>query len=450
MAARPAVALLACIAVLVGVAIAHGSGAGAVIATIPVGANPVAVVADARSGLAFAINNGDNTVSVLDAATAALRRTLRVGSAPTNAILDAMHGRLAVLNTGWRAVEQGGQILAYSWDGSGSSSISLLDAASGQVLRTVPADVSVHGAIVDAQSWRVFVGAYDLHDEGIAVLRAATHRSLLRYTTPDRPVGVASDGRLHRAFVVSDLNQPGATLSVFDTATGAFVQGRDIGAVFGRRSLAADERTGRTFIGTVIFGPNGALSGGVAVFDTRTGTLLRTVAVPAPPGDLVVDEQDGRVFISGLGLTNAYAPPRLHAGVVTMLDANSGAVLHSSTVGVAPGPLAVDARHHHVLVVTGGAVDAAGNPSGAGTVAVLDARSGAVVRTITAGMAPGDIALDERANRAFVLNFGGKAQASDPWAWLPRPLRHAMPFLPGAGQSRQVRGTVMVLDTARL
>lgn len=133
-----------------------------------------------------------------------------------------------------------------------------------------------------------------------------------------------------------------------------------------------------------------------------------------------------------------------------MLDANSGAVLHSSTVGVAPGPLAVDARHHHVLVVTGGAVDAAGNPSGAGTVAVLDARSGAVVRTITAGMAPGDIALDERANRAFVLNFGGKAQASDPWAWLPRPLRHAMPFLPGAGQSRQVRGTVMVLDTARL
>jgi DNA-binding beta-propeller fold protein YncE len=353
------------------------------------------------------------------------------------------------MNTGWRALEQGGQILAYSWDGSGSSSVSILDAATGRLLRTTPADVAVHGAVVDPESWRAFVSAYDLHDEGIGVLRAATRRSLPLSEIPGRPIAVASDARAHRAIIVSEVDEPGTAVSVYDTASGRFIQDFDIGSVFGRRSLAVDERTGRAFIATMSLAANTGLSGSVIVLDTHTGSLLHTVALPYAPGALAVDAQDGRVFVSSLGLTNPSAPQRTRTGTVSMLDARTGALLHSSTVGAAPGPLAVDARHHHILALTAGPLDASGNANGPGTIVVLDGRSGAVLRTIAAGMAPGDIAVDERANRALVLNFGGTVRSPDPWGWLPQGLRRLAAFLPGAG-THTVRGSVIVLDTARL
>ena len=113
--------------------------------------------------------------------------------------------------------------------------------------------------------------------------------------------------------------------------------------------------------------------------------------------------------------------------------------------------MAVDARHAHLLVTNVGAMDRMGTPLGPGRVSVLDTRSGAVRRTVPVGIAPGDVAVDERAGRALVLNLGGTVHVTDVWTWLPSWLRWWLPFLPRqAPGARTVGGSVTVLDTTRL
>jgi YVTN family beta-propeller protein len=59
----------------------------------------------------------------------------------------------------------------------------------------------------------------------------------------------------------------------------------------------------------------------------------------------------------------------------------------------------VDTRTHRVFVVNG-------NFGGTGTVSVLDARTGGLVRTVAVGHTPYAVAVDERAGHAFVTNNG--------------------------------------------
>ncbi len=61
---------------------------------------------------------------------------------------------------------------------------------------------------------------------------------------------------------------------------------------------------------------------------------------------------------------------------------------------------------------------------------MLDARNGAPLGAITAGVAPVAAALDERSGRLVVANAGGVLSASDPWGWLPRWARDRIPFVP--------------------
>jgi DNA-binding beta-propeller fold protein YncE len=86
---------------------------------------------------------------------------------------------------------------------------------------------------------------------------------------------------------------------------------------------------------------------------------------------------------------------------------------------------------------------------------VLNARSGAVLRTVGVGTYPTAIAVDERAGRAFVVNASGTTvRTSGGWweqavqwlqparlPWVPRP---ASPSL-----IHSATGSVSVLDASR-
>src|SRR5205823_336523 len=77
---------------------------------------------DARSGHAFVANSGDGTVSVLDARTGSVVRTVAVDLHPSALAVDARSGHVFVAN---------------EYDGS----ISMVDARSGRVLRTMAVDL---------------------------------------------------------------------------------------------------------------------------------------------------------------------------------------------------------------------------------------------------------------------------------------------------------------------
>jgi len=84
-------------------------------------------------------------------------------------------------------------------------------------------------------------------------------------------------------------------------------------------------------------------------------------------------------------------------------------------------------------------------------VSVLDARSGAILHTIHVGPEPVAALVDERAGHALVISLGGGTeQAPDPWAWVPSWLRRRLPVLPQrAPGPRTVPASVTMIDVTR-
>jgi YVTN family beta-propeller protein len=109
---------------------------------------------------------------------------------------------------------------------------------------------------------------------------------------------------------------------------------------------------------------------------------------------MAVDERTDRVFV-----------PLCDAKAVGILDAATGRVIRSVRVVSGPTAVAVDERVGHAFVTSDGVTDSTGQPIGVGTLSLLDARTGAVLRTVAVGSQPDTPAVDEMTGRVFVANY---------------------------------------------
>jgi len=279
-------------------------------------------------------------------------------------------------------------------------------------------------------------------------------------------------------------DQMRSAIIMFDVSTGRVVQSIPVGRGLG--ALAIDERTAR------VFGVN-VLSDDVSVLDARSGALLNTTLVSPRPLAIAVDERTSHVFVTSNAIPAG--GPGGRTGQVDMLNARTGALIHTVQVGVLPYTIATDARSGRVFVANSGsdsvsvldartgrvlrtvavghdpaaiAVDArAGrvfvanlngsfplvpqqNLLGPDSVSVLDARDGAVVRTVAVGVDPAAVRVDERTGHVFVLNKGGEVPVLDRWGWVPGWLRSTIPLLPQhMAQTHRIPGSVSVLDSSQ-
>jgi YVTN family beta-propeller protein len=202
------------------------------------------------------------------------------------------------------------------------------------------------------------------------------------------PSAMAVDTRRGRVFVA---NEGANSVSVLDVRTGAVLATTDVGLA--PTALAVDETAGRVFVLTA--GTTLTSHDSVSVLDAGSGRLLRTVDVGVGAGVAAVADGRGHIFVTDEA-----------DNTVSMLDAQQGRLLRTVPVGPAPAGIAVDAQAGHVLIVNQGTFQPAPAfyPHEHGTVTVLDARSGTVLRTVTVGYGPGALALDARLGRAFVAN----------------------------------------------
>jgi DNA-binding beta-propeller fold protein YncE len=134
--------------------------------------------------------------------------------------------------------------------------------------------------------------------------------------------------------------------------------------------------------------------------------IVRTRKVGLNPVAVAVDGLVGRAFILNRGRLSPTTGNPTGPGSVTVLDISTGAVLGTVRVGIDPNSIAVDERTQRVFVVSGGRYAPTGVHSGTGTVTTLDARSGRVVATTVVGVSPSAIADDEVAGRVVVANSG--------------------------------------------
>src|SRR4051812_39719603 len=124
--------------------------------------------------------------------------------------------------------------------------------------------------------------------------------------------------------------------------------------------------------------------------------LPHTVMLRGQPVAIAVDTRTNRAFVATLNTCSLYG-----VGSVSVLDTITGKLLHTITVGINPQTVAVDGRTGRAFVVN------AGHGGARYTVSVLDAHSGALLRTVSvAGTRPNGIVVDERRGHLFIVNSG--------------------------------------------
>ncbi len=219
------------------------------------------------------------------------------------------------------------------------------------------------------------------------------------FTVGHDPSAITVDPMTHHVFV---LNYGDGTISMIDTRHDPTVRSLTVGGSTAAVAydLAVASAAGRVFVS----------DGGdaVRVLDAASGRLVRTIHLsPLIPSFLAVDERTARVFVSETGAANIAT-----GHTVSVLDARTGAWVRRVSAGQGAGPLVVDEGTDHVFV----------QDLGASTVVMLNARTGAPLRTIAlgghsilsqahliGGPLPALIAVDAAISRVFVARYGAVA-----------------------------------------
>ena len=339
-------------------------------------------------------------------------RTVSVGTWPWAVAIDSPTGYAFVVE---RSTDATG--LA-----TGLGRVSIGDTRTGAVLRTVAVGADPRAVTVDERAGRVLVANDD--DASVSVLDAHTGALVTTIPVGERPHGVAVDTQTGRIFVV---NAGEGTVSVVDALHEAVLRHVPLGEPFAAESAVVDARRDRVFI---------AGANAVAVLDARSGMLRRTIPVDPNAAHVAVDVRSGLVFVGG-------------SRGLSVLDPRTGQMLRRLALGGLPTDVVVDSRRRHVLVVHTGAVDSNGVSLGGGSMSVLDARSGVVLRTVVVGVAPIAVAVDERSRRAVVVNAGDPVRIPDAWGQALDWLRRWLPFVPPwATETRTAPGSVSIVDTS--
>jgi YVTN family beta-propeller protein len=330
------------------------TASGAVLRTIAVGQGPSAVVVDERAARAVVLNRADDSLSLLDTATGTLQRTVRQPDLNTFAV-DEQSGHL---------------FLASGADFAVAGTLTMLDLRSGLVLHTAPLGGTpgwfVQSIAIDPRTRRVLV---PLCANGIiGVFDTASGRALRPLAAGGCPEVVGVDAPAHRLIVTI---WDDATVRLLDDRSGVVLHTATLSPI--HRALAVDAHTRRVFVAD-------DADSTVSVLDARTGDVLQVRAVVADVSPamsclhatgearlrgscvyvvaMAAEPPRGRVFIltgRGPGVAGAQWP-----GGVSVLDVASGRLRRSVTVGISPVAMAVDDASGHLFVVNQWAEEASG------------------------------------------------------------------------------------------
>jgi len=305
---------------------------------------PVVLAIDQRTARAFVANYGSDTVSILDATTGLVQRTQAVAGHPLAIAVDERGARVAVASEG-----PPGQ----------PGTLTVLVAADGSALSTTRVGVGPAAVAVDPTTRHAFV--LNLDGASLSTVEMRTGRTLR--TTPIRLIDLhfvehpACAGIIPLNVCYS--NATAGRLIQFNERAWYVVHQHPGG-------LVVDERRHHLFVVAT-------MNNTVDEFDTRTGTLLRTIPVGLAPCAMALDPQTGQSFVSNLDSDS-----------VSVVDTVRGATLRTIAVGHAPSTLALDA--HDGRIVTANQQDS--------TASIVDIRHPAAARTLPVGYAPTALAVD--------------------------------------------------------
>ncbi len=313
-----------------------------------------------------------------------------IGYLPSSIAVDESTQRVVVANYG------GG-------DPPFTPSVSILDAMSGTVRKTVAVDRFPYALALDGRHHRAIVaigGVQGRVPSSLIGIDTRTGTTAWRTVVPVPPLVISLDRATGLAFLGVALNTPlsGGRIEIIDTATGR-LRGR-IALRFTPKAVAIDEQRGLLFVVGTAHNQVGRL----LVLDTRTNSVKETVAAGIEPSAVAVDVRHHRIVVLNIGWASATcvlpkAPSCRFGSSASIFDERNGRRLQTVSVGPTPLQVVVDEQAQRAFVVSEG--DGQGGP---GSLSVLDEQSGRLVRTATLGPNPTAIAVDPRRMRVFVAD----------------------------------------------
>lgn len=241
-----AVLVVVAIAIVGGVVVLgrHSSKAPtsyAVVGTVAVGTNPVAVAVRAQANRVYVVNSQDASLSILDLAARTVIRTTPVGQTPNDVDISQDSGTVYVSN--WK-------------DGT----VSVLDAG-GNLIDTVGVEEAPYAVAVDDSSDRVFVT--NSGSNSVSVIDMMSNAVLATIPVGTIPNDLALDDSGRRLFVANC----GGTVSVINLET--LSVDASLPTADGACNLAVDAGTHHLFLANYE-------TGELTTYDTDNRTLVRS------------------------------------------------------------------------------------------------------------------------------------------------------------------------------
>jgi outer membrane protein assembly factor BamB len=433
------------------VGVSHAARHGYAVHTIRLQPGVSATAFDTRSNRLFVATTA--TIDVRDAATGGLLQTVRLPMPAlqgwTTLLLDPLDGRLIVGTT------------QDARNTTSSGAITTIDTHTGRVLRTVQAGTDATPLVVDQRSKLALVASsVAAHGgrPGVTIARLAfvdvrDGQPVAHATLPGSVQDWVFDPGRERALLVYPLVlQDGweSRYAIVDTWHGRILPGHDRDAT-GPLPLLDLQRGWAMAVDST--------AGLVRVVATATGRVLRTIRVGALPQAQALDPHTATGYVVSLSGVRADSQPScctfsildlargivrrevnigpgaeglslstsgdrayisFQSGQLLVVDTTSAKVLGAVDVGSMPRNVPAVTAHGFAYSLQDGTVDAdwTTHPSSRGTLYVLDAKTGRLVRTISLGTTSDPQPIEDVAHGTLLWVTGMSAGPRDS---LPKP-----------------------------
>ncbi len=345
-------------------------GAANTAINVKVGSNPVAIAVNSVTNKVYVASKGSNAVWVIDGATNATTK-VGTGKSPGAAAVNPVTNKIYVTN-------------------EGDKNVTVIDGATNQTavigVGINPVDVAVN----PATNKIYVVNLNDVKNGTVTVIDGASNTT----TTIDAgmaPGAVAVNSLTNKIYVAnccSVIVIDGATNATTSVASGAWlsrmVGANPLNATGLTETVAVNSATNKIYVSNS--------TTGLSVIDGATNSVM-SVEVGKAPWHLAVNPSTNTIYVTYSGAAAIYSPP---AAYRTTLSAEDPA-LHSSQAAAYP------TSHETGLDV----VDAGFNFQnyGVGSLTSIDGASSQTANTpFATGMEPAGVAVNPVTNRIYVTN----------------------------------------------
>ncbi|MEO0079687.1 MAG: YncE family protein [candidate division WOR-3 bacterium] len=322
-----------------------------VIATVPVGSRPRALLWDSLTNTVFVANySSGGGVSVIDGTTNQLVTTIPVGDFPTALCWNATNNRIYVAN--------------YT-----DSSLSVIDAATNQVLTTVAVGPNPYLLCWNQTNNKVYVA----HKPGntVTIVDGVSNSVITTVQVDTNPVAMTWNPAVNKVYVANWANN---TVTVIDGANNAVLA--TVPVDINPCALVVDGQAN-------VLCAN-QFSNTASIISGTTNQRIATVTVEAKPWAAAYNGTNNRLYTANSD-----------AGSVSVINGQHYYVEDDITVGLQPRSIAWADWVNKLYV---------GNYDGA-SVTVIDGANNAVLKTITVGARPIAICTNPRDNKVYVANY---------------------------------------------